>query len=185
MSLPFQDKDELRKHFLNTRNFLKPHEKKRWEESLLHKLFAEPAFKEAKRLSCFVSFGSELNTLPIMHECRYEQKKLFVPRVISRTEGMEMVEIEDEDELVPGQYGLSEPAAFLEGERTPELDLIIVPGLVFDKNGYRIGYGGGFYDRFLVHYPTVHKIALAYPYQLVDALPHDEDDVPVSNVITP
>ena len=185
MSYLDQDKDELRKHFLNTRNFLKPLEKKRWDELLLHKLFADEAFKEATRVSCYVSFGSELNTFPIMHECRYNQKKLFVPRVISKKEGMEMVEIEDEDELVPGQYGLSEPAPFLEGERLPELDLIIVPGLVFDQEGYRIGYGGGFYDRFLQHYPNTPKIALAYPYQLVESLPRENVDIPVNRVITP
>ena len=87
-------------------------------------------------------------------------------------------------ELEKGVYGIPEP---LSGEKVnPEMvkPLFLVPGLVFDTCGNRIGYGGGYYDRFLKKYPSVMRIMLAYEMQKSTSIPYDENDVPVDIIIT-
>ena len=97
---------------------------------------------------------------------------------------MDFYEIRDFSELQKGAYGILEPT----GDRLllPQKDdLMLVPGAAFDRNGYRIGYGGGYYDRYLRRHPDMKTIALAYDFQIISRVPAEEFDVPAGEVLFP
>jgi 5-formyltetrahydrofolate cyclo-ligase len=130
----------------------------------------------------FASFGSEVDTMPIVEGFRARGVRVALPRV----EGSELVPIEFRagDALVEASFGMPEPAAgaIVAGD---EIDLAVTPGLAFDRGGHRIGYGGGFYDRFFsAARPGLVKVAVCFAVQLVDEVPHGAHDVPVDVVVT-
>ncbi|MDL2311041.1 5-formyltetrahydrofolate cyclo-ligase, partial [Peptostreptococcaceae bacterium OttesenSCG-928-C18] len=114
-------------------------------------------------------------------------KNLYVPYIDTKENSMKLSLIKDlNNDLEPGYYSIPEPK---ENLRTPVdndiIDLVITPGVAFTKDKYRMGYGGGFYDRFFANLkkPPL-KIALAYDFQIVDELPSEDYDIPVNIIIT-
>lgn len=105
------------------------------------------------------------------------------PKVVWRPRGLASYAVSSLGELIVGERGLLEPDPDRAEPIGEEIDLVLVPGLAFDRNGGRIGYGAGFYDRFLAGTPAV-KVALAYSLQLIDAVPVEPHDVPVDRILT-
>jgi len=183
--MQFVSKEEWRKTFLIKRDQLSKAQHTSWDTQLTKSFLKHELVQPAKRISCYVGYASEMNTLPLINSLLQRNKKVCVPRIISKKAGMEMVDITSVNDLQEGKYGIQAPAAHLPAIQDTSIDIIIVPGLVFDQHGYRIGYGGGFYDRFLSNHPNSHTIALAYPFQQATDLPHDWYDIPVKEVLYP
>jgi len=136
----------------------------------------------------YVSFRSEVSTRQMLAEAWRAGKRVAVPYCVAGR--LELVAIEDPDDLAPGTLGILEPRPELrdnpERRVDPnEPDLIVVPGLAFDRRGNRLGYGQGYYDKLLrLARPDASLVALAFECQLADAVPHLAHDVPVHKILT-
>lgn len=170
-------KKELRKHFIGIRNKIS-----RNSAVLVFEALEEnPRFKTAKNVFCYVSAGSEPDTNLILQQILKRNKRLLVPKCLDKKGNMVAVEIKSLNELTIGSFGIKEPT---KGQivETTEIDLCIVPGLSFDKEGYRLGYGGGYYDRFL-HDTNIYSIGICFKECKSETLPREENDIAVNEVI--
>lgn len=131
----------------------------------------------------FSSFGSEVSTAPIIEALHERGARVVLPFL--EDGGMRMGVHERRDRLVPTSYGPGEPATRVAVDPA-SIDLIVVPGLAFDRAGNRLGYGGGHYDRFLrsLPPPTI-RVGMAFAEQIVDEVPHGPGDEAVDLVVTP
>lgn len=138
-------------------------------------------WRSAGRVFAYCATGSELGTRALLEAALGEGKALYLPRCVRRGE-MRLIRVHALGELRPGRFGIPEPVGDEELLGTP--DLCLAPGLAFDRAGGRLGYGGGYYDRFLAGArPAV--AALAYPCQVIERVPVLEHDAPVDYIITP
>jgi 5-formyltetrahydrofolate cyclo-ligase len=128
-------------------------------------------FQSALSIGLYYPLGSEVRTDMIAQSARGQKKKVFLPR----TEGnmIKFYEYNTGDELTKGRFGVMEPVP---NGLTVALDLVVIPGVVFDAKGCRIGYGKGFYDRFLAQERATFSMGLAYSFQVVDGLPRGRFD---------
>ena len=128
----------------------------------------------------FVSFNSEVHTHDMI-KTALKSKTVVVPKV-SHNE-IEQSLIIDFDNLIAGKFGILEPIEIMK-IAYKNIDLVLVPGIVFDKEGHRIGYGFGYYDKFLRKVPKAIKIGLAFDFQVIDKIPKEMHDVPVDVIVT-
>ena len=153
----------------------------RCSRELGEKLFAHPAYQRAGSIYAYLSYNQEVRTGPILERAWADGKRVAVPKVLEGKR-MEFLWITPESPIAPGFYGIPEPEA--DG---PEADdrsaLILMPGLAFDPAGGRMGYGGGFYDRYLAEHPGHPTIALCYGFQVVEKLELQDHDLPVDAVL--
>lgn len=145
-------------------------------------LFALPEMEAASTVLLFYSFGSEVATRSMTERARSEGKRVLLPYLDGP--GLEAAEVRAGDDLVPAWYGAREPA-----RREPidpaEIDLVVAPGLAFDRQGGRLGYGGGHYDSFLARVGEGSlRVGIGFGAQVVDRVPTEPDDEPVDLVIT-
>ncbi|MBY6035497.1 5-formyltetrahydrofolate cyclo-ligase [Fictibacillus nanhaiensis] len=147
-------------------------------------LYKTEKWIKSKCIGITVSRKFELDTLPIIKKAWSEGKTVCVPKCYSREKNMEFRELRSFDELENVYMDLYEPSLNkTEVCASNKIDLLIVPGLVFDSAGFRIGYGGGYYDRYLQHY-NGSTVSLAYSFQTEKQLPREEFDIPVEHIIT-
>lgn len=181
------DKNELRRKVLNKRKELSNRDIVCLSNKIIDLLINTTLYKNANYIMAYIDFRNEVKTEKLIKKSLEIGKKIIIP--ISLTESRELLlsELKDYDnELTTGAYGILEPKKEYIREVAPEiLDLIIVPGVVFDKRGYRIGYGGGYYDRFLLNInKSVPKVALAFNFQIVEKINEEKHDIPVDYIIT-
>ncbi len=149
--------------------------------------YSLPEFKRAKNIMFYVSFNNEVDTIEMIKELLIKKEKnIIVPYVVKGNPILQLSEIKNFDELEQKTFGILEPKeGFIREFDIKNLDLVIVPGIVFDEQGHRIGYGYGYYDRFLRKLKkNVKKIGFAYEFQLIDKIPQERHDVPLDIVIT-
>lgn len=183
--MDFQNKKDIRKHILERRDKIELGTRSEWDESIFSKLITSEFYKNSKVLFSFVSFGSEVDTHQIINQALKDSKTICVPRIESKEKGMEIFKINSLDELKTGYFGILEPMKSCPAIDPESIDLILMPGVAFDKQGGRVGYGRGFYDNFLRKMnKKVDKIALSYDFQLLDKVPMDEFDVRIDGIIT-
>jgi len=137
-------------------------------------------WQDADSVFMYCSVGSEVSTRGLMRHALAQGRALYLPRCEGRGV-MHAVRVRSLDALQPGRYGIPEPTGCELMELRP--DLCLAPGLAFDRCGGRIGYGGGYYDRFLGNWKPV-TAALAYPCQLIGRVPVQAHDMPVDHIIT-
>lgn len=179
-------KTQLREQYKTIREEIPPRQKIRWDNAILRHLAALSAYRECSTLLCYVSIGSEIDTIPILEDAWSKGKQVAVPYCVPDTRIIEFYVIESMNDLAPGTYGVREPnpneAIKLTGFAN---SLCILPGLAFDNKGYRLGYGGGYYDRFLsgsfAGSPTV---GLCYGVCTVERLVRGAFDRPCDYLIT-
>lgn len=181
------DKGALRQGYLSARRNLPERAKAVLDEQIHSTLAHFDVFGDAELVLAYVSFENEVDTRAVIEGLLASGRRVGVPLVDARTHDIAFYEISSLDELVPGFHGILEPvpseAALLETEDFFG-SVCLVPGLVFDAQGHRVGYGGGCYDRFLWHYPG-DKIALARTMQVSsNPLPIESFDVPVDFIVT-
>ncbi len=146
---------------------------------------ALPVFREAGLIFTYVSAGDEVDTGAIIDKALAAGRRVAVPRCVPDCPGvMEACEIHSPDDLRPGAFGLLEPPENCPAVRPEEISLCIVPCLSADEeNGARLGYGGGYYDRFLPKTPGI-RMALCREASLSDGLIREEHDVPMDILVT-
>ncbi|MFW6138512.1 MAG: 5-formyltetrahydrofolate cyclo-ligase [Spirochaetota bacterium] len=178
-------KKQLRKKTSRIRNSIPASEKKKLDANIEKNLLEWEVYKKAGCIFCFVSFRSEVNTRGIIRHSLQTGKQVCVPKIDLNSGEMKAVVITDtEKDLTPGAYGIKGPADYCKEADYASLDLIIAPGLCFSPDGYRLGYGGGFYDRFLRQNQNPVTCAPTYDRLIFNALPVDENDLPVDYLIT-
>lgn len=184
-------KESIREKSLKLRNALSASEREEKSEVIQNKLFALKSYKEAEIILIYAAYQSEVHTLPVMEQALADGKKVFCPKVLG--EDMEFYQIENTEMLEAGYKGILEPSISVERSLREVLKpesgsqiLMLMPGCAFDKNCGRLGYGKGFYDRYLIKNSdmAMSKIALSYECQVWPEIPQDEQDVRPDMVIT-
>lgn len=143
-------------------------------------LFAHPLYRNARTLYAYASYNQEVRTLPIIRRALADGKQVALPRVFG--EKIRFLLITAPEELCDGYHGIPEPPESCLPAQDRDA-LVLMPGLAFDREGHRMGYGGGFYDRFLAAEPHP-TVALCYAFQLLPSLPVEPHDVPVNAVLS-
>lgn len=181
------NKRQIRKHILSERDNITKEEQEKAAVLLTERICGHQWFYLSDMILAFVSFGSEINTTEIIREALKFGKKVYVPKV--EGENMRFYRIEDMSELAAGYKGILEPLGDGEcyeyhAEEAPKT-LMLMPGAVFDRKRNRIGYGKGFYDRFLVDKEELQlrTIGVGYQCQMVEELPAEEWDIKPYQVI--
>ena len=173
-------KSALRKQLLEKRNALEKAEYAEKSRQIKKNLLALPEFKDAQTVMFYVSFNGEVFTHDLIKET-LKNKQVVVPKVMEKH--LILCEIHSFDELdEKDKFGILQPSKSKEIKKE-DVDLIIVPGVGFDKNGHRLGYGYGYYDRFLENV-EIPAIGLAFDFQIFEKLPVYDHDVRMKKIIT-
>lgn len=179
-------KAEYRKSILAVRNAMPRQERQEADFIIAERVLGHNWFWVAEKILVYVNTGSEVSTQIIMEEAFRKQKQVFAPKV--NGEEMSFFQITSREQLAAGFKGILEPIAGLPQfgyEKEKDKDtLILMPGVVFDRSRNRIGYGKGYYDRFLQDKPLLHKMALAYECQIVEELEAQVHDCRPDVIIT-
>lgn len=183
--MDLKNKKDIRRFVLEKRDKLEPDIKVELDKKIFSELINSEAYKNASVIFVFVSFKSEVDTHEIIKQALKDSKTICVPRINAKEREMEIFKINSLEELKEGYYGILEPGEDCPAVNGNNIDIVLMPGAAFDRQGGRIGYGGGFYDRFLSRMnKKVDKIALAYDFQILDRVPMDEFDVRVDGIVT-
>lgn len=183
--LDLKNKKEVRRAILEHRDNIGANIKEEWDKKIFSKLMNSEDYKNADVIFVFVSFRSEVDTHRIIVQALKDSKTICVPKINVKEKEMEIFKIENLEELKLGYYGILEPREDCQKVDCNYIDLILMPGAAFDNQGGRVGYGGGFYDRFLKRMnKKVKRIALAYEFQVLDKVPVEEFDVRIDGIIT-
>ncbi|HVM11620.1 MAG TPA: 5-formyltetrahydrofolate cyclo-ligase [Actinomycetota bacterium] len=175
-------KAELRATMRARRDEVPGEERLRRADRIAGRITALGAFRAARTVLLFYSFGSEASTLPIARRVHEEGKRLLLPFLRDGT--MEAAEVSPGEALTASRYGPKEPSKRIAVDPR-EVDLVITPGLAFDRDGRRLGYGGGHYDRYLTRLrDDTLRVGLAFAFQVVDEVPSEDHDERVHVVVT-
>ena len=138
------------------------------------------AYHNAKTVYGYLPYNQEVRTVPMLQQALRDGKRVAVPKIYGDT--MKFLYLDDLSKVEKNDMGIPEPIAD-DPVAEDETALVLMPGLAFTKKGDRMGYGGGFYDRFLAQEPHHPTLALCYEFQIVDSLPTEEYDIPVDTVL--
>ncbi|MBQ9838858.1 MAG: 5-formyltetrahydrofolate cyclo-ligase [Oscillospiraceae bacterium] len=147
---------------------------------LCRQFLATEVYRNAKTVYGYLPYNQEVRTWTLLEQAMKDGKKVAVPKVYG--DEMRFIYIEDLQAVSDGYAGIPEPIADEPVADDPAA-LVLMPGLAFDRAGHRIGYGGGFYDRFLENEPNHPTVALCYSFQMMDHLDTEEHDIPVDLVL--
>ena len=172
-------KSELRKQVLQEMKALSREQKQFIDQALTERLLQHPFYQEAKIIATYLSFPHEFQTQKLIEKALKDGKKVLIPKTYPKGR-MDFV-VYDPQQLVKTSFGLLEPQGNLEVVDASQIDLIHVPGLAFTTEGYRIGYGGGYYDRYLEYF-SGHTLSTVYPCQIED-FSSEKHDIPVQEVL--
>lgn len=176
-------KNEIRRRVLETRRMMTPEEVALKSQKIQRKLFSSTYYRSSRTIMIYVDFQNEVETRSIINRALEEGKIIAVP-LTGPNFSLMSVKIESLDDLEAGTKGILEPKKINIVENK-KLDLVIVPGVTFDRNGNRLGYGLAYYDRFLKQLsPSTMIVALAYGFQVVQALPFEAHDQKMNLIIT-
>lgn len=178
-------KEEMRRRLSASLAAASAEERLRAGAAARARLLEVDAIRQARSLLVCLSFGTELDTAPLVERWTAEGRRLYVPRADPRDR---MLHVHPwPSPLVELSFGLRQPPRgapeIMSAAILATIDAAIVLGLGFDRRGFRLGYGSGYFDRFLAAYPLT-AIGLAYGFQLLDRLPAEAHDVPMSVVVT-
>ncbi|MGM9590268.1 MAG: 5-formyltetrahydrofolate cyclo-ligase [Faecousia sp.] len=176
-----QNKQAVRSAIRAKKQALDQQEIARRSVLLCQRVLRSPAYQSAHSIYGYVPFNQEVDILPLLHRALADGKQVALPKCDGRE--MRFLCVSDLTRVQYTARGVPEPADDAPVARD-ESALVIVPGLAFDCRGYRIGYGGGYYDRFLAKEPGHPTIALCYDFQLLDRLEPDPYDVPVDTIFS-
>lgn len=174
------DKSALRKAIREQKRAMTPEQIENASARLAEKFFATDAYRSARTLYGYLPYNQEVRTLPILEQALRDGKKVAVPKVYG--DEMRFIYLTDLSRVEKGYASIPEPI-----DDGPVADdptaLVLMPGLAFDPQGHRMGYGGGFYDKFLAAQPGHPTVALCYEFQMLPQLPCESHDIPVDLVL--
>ncbi len=174
------DKKELRKHFSAVRNSARSDAA---DSAIAESVLADEHIRNADTVLLYASFGSEADTWQIAEQLLSSGKNVAFP--LCHKDGIMSFHLVNQlSELSEGHYGIREPDSASPQPSLSGNTVCIVPGLAFTPDGGRLGYGGGFYDRFLSAHPHIYTIALAYDACITGSLPVMQHDIKVDSIVT-
>lgn len=174
------DKKTLRREIGRMKRAMTPQEIEERSQKLGELFLHCPQYREAETIYGYLPYNQEVRTVPMLQRALEDGKKVAVPKVYG--DEMRFIYLDDLDRVAPGYAGIPEPVADEPVAEDPHA-LVLMPGLAFDCQGHRMGYGGGFYDRFLAEEPEHPTVALCYAFQMLTDLPTEEFDIPVDCVL--
>jgi 5-formyltetrahydrofolate cyclo-ligase len=180
------DKKQLRQQVITARNALEVDQRITWSRQIQQKLLSMPSFKFARAIAGFVDFRNEVYMRPILQAVLNANIALMLPRISPDGSQMTFYQVNDLTHFTTSPLGIREPDPERCALADPnQLSLVLTPGVAFTKDGYRLGYGGGYYDRFFETISAdVQRIGLAFELQIVPKVPHEAHDVRVHCVVT-
>ena len=174
------DKKELRQQIRQKKRAMTVEQIEAASARLGELFIASQAYKDAKTIYGYLPYNQEVRTVPMLEQALRDGKQVAVPKVVG--DDMKFIYMTDLSRVENGYAGIPEPIA--DGPvADDQTALVLMPGLAFDPAGHRIGYGGGFYDRFLAAEPNHPTIALCYDFQMLPNLETEEFDIPVDCVL--
>ena len=179
-----ETKREIRKLSLSRRRAIPKKERDYYSSIITEYVIKHPFFIHAQEVYCYASYKEEVSTVQILENARKAGKRTALPK-INGNGRMCFYYVTDTDKLYLNQYGIFEPGGSSEkAEATDKNVLVIIPGAAFDRSGRRIGYGGGYYDRFLKAHPAYHTLGIAFDIQCFDRIPDEQHDIRLKTIIT-
>lgn len=174
------DKKELRRSIRERKRAMTEEEIVSRSEKLAELFYASEAYKNARTIYGYLPYNQEVRTVPMLEQALRDGKRVAVPKCYG--DEMKFIFMEDLSKVEKGYANIPEPIA-----DDPVADditaLVLMPGLAFDPQGHRCGYGGGFYDKFLAAEPEHPTLALCYEFQMLPHLETEEHDIPVDYVL--
>lgn len=175
-----ETKQVIRTCIYEIREHLTPSQWETMTSRIERNVFFHPAYRQAEDILCYLDIRREVGTRGIIEKAWKDGKRTWIPKVMGKE--MEFFRLTAWEDLSPGAFGIPEPK---DGERFQEKQgLVVLPGTAYDASGYRIGYGGGYYDRYLAKHPELTKMGIGFSFQLFQTLPKEPCDIPVDIVIT-
>ncbi|MEW6522551.1 MAG: 5-formyltetrahydrofolate cyclo-ligase [Bacillota bacterium] len=180
------DKEVLRRRMLALRATIPPGSHRAWSRTIAGRIMALPAYAPAGTIMAYAHFRHEVDTTELIQAALASGRRVVLPRSDPKTRSLSIFAVLGPEDLAPGAYGIMEPVPGRCPQVPPgEVDLVCVPGVAFTRDGGRLGYGGGYYDRFLgLLGPGAVSLGVAFELQLVDELPLDCHDRRVAAVVT-
>ncbi len=176
------NKSDLRQKILRQLNEMDKEKHREQSEKLANQLFNMPEWQQSMIIGVTISRFPELDTTSIIKRAFHEQKTIVIPETLYPGHNMQFRKYQSGDQLVEKKLGLKEPSEKAPVVQKEAIDLLIVPGVVYNDAGYRIGFGGGFYDRYLENYPN-HTISLCFSEQISGDLKPEAHDIPVEKIL--
>lgn len=149
--------------------------------TVVERLKANSQFSHARTLFIYSSLSDEVDTTTLLDSLALCGKTVVLPKVVD-AENMELRLYTGREDLAAGSYGIMEPTG-KQFTALHDIDVAVVPGMAFDRNGHRLGRGKGYYDRILAQMPQAYKIGICFDFQLMENIPHDAHDVSMDEVI--
>lgn len=174
------DKKELRRQIREQKRAMTPEQIETASRRLGELFINTPQYKNAKTIYGYLPYNQEVRTVPMLEQALRDGKRVAVPKCYG--DEMKFIYMDDLSKVEPGYANIPEPIAD-DPVAEDKTALVLMPGLAFTEKGDRMGYGGGFYDKFLAAEPEHPTVALCYSFQMVDALPTAEYDIPVDCVL--
>ena len=183
------DRNSLRKDRLAARDLMEPALRKEKSNRICALLTAHPVITDAGHLFVYVDFRSEVETMDLIRDLIAAGKTISVPVTLLEESRLQAVRLTNPDtQLMPGCYGIPEPTPDQIAKATVDpltIDTVLIPGSVFDTGGGRLGYGGGYYDRFLTESaPRAARVGVTFELQLVDQVPMEPHDQYMDVLVT-
>jgi 5-formyltetrahydrofolate cyclo-ligase len=181
------EKEQFRRYILRLRNRQSTRDIEQKSIEIMDQVLHLNEYVRARGIACYVSKDSEVDTRRLIRKALDGPKRVLVPVVKKGDIDLFFSEVKDLGrELAPGSFSIPEPRPeFLRPESLDMVDVLFVPGIVWDKEGYRLGWGRGYFDRVLKTLPEhVRSIGLSFNLQLVNRVPRDQFDLPVNTVVT-
>ena len=179
------EKKRIREEIIQKRKELLPETKKEYDELIFKQLIESDMYNKSKKIFTYVSFGSEIDTIKFIKYALNDNKEIYIPKTDKRKREMVAIRINSLDNMDVDNWGILEPKSMDKNKIGKDFDLILMPGLAFDRRGNRVGYGGGYYDKYLSQIKEEsNKIVVAYDFQIVNNIRHENHDIKVNYIIT-
>ena len=176
-------KGELRRSLRARRRALSKEEQERATQAVYARIRALAPYRAAHSIMAYMACRGELSLAPVLEDIWARGKALLLPRC-EASDIMTARQVDSPSQLAPGAYGVMEPSEACEVVSPQEIDLILVPGVAFDRRGGRLGQGGGYYDRFLAETPAL-RVGICHDFALLERVPTQAHDRFMDCIITP
>lgn len=176
-------KEQLRQAMLAKRRSLSAIQREQASHQIFQSAIKISQIRQALIVGLYWPHGGEVDVLPLWHHLMAQNKRVCFPRAARNSQEIEFALVRNESELHAGAYGIFEPKPEMPGVIKGDIDLVVIPGLAFDKKGYRLGWGKGYFDKWLKDY-TGFRLGVAYEFQVIDELLHEAHDEKVQVILT-
>lgn len=175
-----QEKADLRKVMLTKRDALPEADKHELDKKINAAIMDVVTATQPRVVHCYIPMGSEIDIKPVINHLLDNKVTVIAPKALKKRQLQNLV-LHSLQELEDGIYGTQHPAGG--NEYNGPIDLFIIPGLAFDRNNYRLGYGSGYYDTFLHNEQNAYRLGICYPFQVVDTVPTEPHDEQLSAIV--